>query len=513
MSPTLRHWHFCVYLLLVGCTAVNFDYPRLESVALTPAADTDFDRSIARQAAQHPGEAAFYWLGNGVEALAARYLLARRARQTIDVQSYLFKEDAAGSLLILALLEAADRGVRVRILVDDAELPRLEGGIAALDGHPKIDVRIWNPFAPDMPRWLNALADYPRITRRMHNKAFIADNRMAVIGGRNLAAEYFSIGDDLAFRDADALTAGPLAGQVSGMFDHYWNHLLAVPVTALLDAYANPAGALIETRERVASFRANLPESPYAGATTSPLAGLLDTQSVPWTWAAYNFVYDSPDKGLVHRPADLSPLVTPQLFAAARAVRRELLIVTPYFVPRKRAMQLFRELRARDVRVLVVTNSLASSNQKIVFSGYAAARKQLLEIGVQLHEINPAATVFQKQRYGYRPNGSTLHGKLFVADRERVFLGSFNVDPRSAYINTEMGVIIEEASLAERLVENVRTSLPTATYRLSIGDRGGLLWSGIENGKAVQHTHDPETGFWLRLRARLARLLPIKSQL
>jgi len=499
-------------LVLTGCASVNFDAPKEPSYAVWPANDSYLARRTAGLADQNPERGGFYDLGDGVDALAARYVLARRAERSIDTMYYLVKQDPVGALFILGLLEAADRGVRVRVLVDDAERSR-NSRVIALNGHPNVEIRVFNPFAPGAPRWWNAITDFRRINRRMHNKAFIADNEIAIIGGRNIASEYFGANADVMFADADVGCIGPLVGELSAMFDEYWNHRLAVPVETLARGPDDPETALREVRRQILEDRKKLRDGPYQRALTRAISDTVAVTADQVRWKPYRLVYDNPDKGLKRRPDDLQPLITPQLLEFARQAEEELIILSPYFVPRKEGMQLFRDLRARDVKVKVITNSLASTNQVLVHSGYAPVRKRLLGMGVELYEINPTAEELQQARDDVRAGAGTLHGKLFLADRQRVFIGTFNFDPRSAYINTEMGVIIEDPEFATDWADGIIDALPKVTYEVTMNNKAALRWTGTVEGETKTLKREPETSFWKRFGVNFLRIFPIDDQL
>lgn len=499
---------------LGGCATVDFDAPKEPSYATWPAESTYLGQRSAGLGKSDPTLSGFYDLGDGVDALAARYVLGRRAERSIDTMYFVLKQDPAGSFFLLTLLEAADRGVRVRVLVDDAEVNRDKDSLgAALNSHPNLEVRVWNPFARGVPRWWNALTDFRRINRRMHNKAFIADNRLAVIGGRNIANEYFGASADVIFADADIGVVGPLVGEVSAMFDEYWNHRLAVPLENFLPVPDDPEAALAEARAQLLKSRARLRDGPFARALTRAVTDTVAVTADQVKWEPYTFIYDNPDKSLKRRPENLDPLLLPGLIEFARKVEDELFIVSPYFVPRKKAMDLFRELRDRDVTVKVITNSLASTNQPLVHTGYAATRKRLLGMGVKLYEINPTSAELLAARDGVRSGAGTLHGKVFVADRRRIFLGTFNFDPRSAYINTEMGVIIDAPDLAAEWADGINEGIPRSSYEVTMTDRGSLRWTGMVDGEVRTLNKEPETSFWTRFKVNLLRPLPIDDQL
>jgi putative cardiolipin synthase len=501
-------------LALGGCATVDFDQPKEASYAAWPADSTYLGRRTAGLGGDTPKRSGFYDLGDGVDALAARYVLARRAERSVDTMYFLIKQDPAGSFFMLSLLEAADRGVRVRVIVDDAERNREKDPMGpALNAHPNVEIRVWNPFSRSVPRWWNAVTDFGRINRRMHNKAFIADNRIAVIGGRNIASEYFGANADVIFADADLGVVGPLVGEVSSMFDEYWNHRLALPLEDFLPVPEDPEAALAKTRAMLLRSRAKLRDGPFARALNRAVSDTVAVKAEQVEWKPYRFIYDNPDKSLKRRPEDLDPLMYPELMEFAGRAEDELIIISPYFVPRKNGMKLFRELRGRDVTVRIITNSLASTNQTLVHTGYAATRKRLLGMGVELYEINPTSKELQESRDEVRSGAGTLHAKLFVVDRKQVFVGTFNFDPRSAYINTEMGVIIDDPEWAAEWARSIDEGIPRSTYEVAMNDRGSLRWTGVVNGEVSTLTKEPETGFWTRFKVNLLRVLPIDDQL
>jgi len=500
-------------LFMTGCASVNFDYPKSASYSLAAGPGSYLSQRIDSLPSGEPGESGFLELDDAIDALAARYVFAKRAEVSIDAMYFVIKGDPAGALFIMSLVEAADRGVRVRVLVDDAEVTDYATGVGALNGHPNIEIRIFNPFARNLPRWWNAVIDFRRINRRMHNKAFIVDAKVGVVGGRNIASEYFGARPDVVFVDSDFACVGPIIDELTGMFDTYWNHRTAVPIEALFKTPDDPEAALMSLRDRLDSTRRQLDDGPYSQVLTQAVLDRVDMSDDELVWAPHRFLFDHPDKGLKRRPDKVEPLITPDLFAAAEQIEEELIIISPYFVPRKAGLKLLRNLRQKGIRVIVVTNSLASTNQTLVHSGYAPTRKRLLNVGVELFEINPTAEELAQSRDDMAAGKGTLHAKAFVADRQRLFVGTFNFDPRSAYINTEMGVIIENPPLAREWADDVITALPANTYRLTLNDKGALRWTGQENGETVVYKHEPETGFWQRFRVNLLKIMPIKNQL
>jgi len=282
-------------VLLGGCASVDFDYPKQESTAVVDTNDTRLGRGISSLPAQHPGESGFYLLGDGIEALAIRMLMAKRAERTLDVQYYLITNDIIGYIFIGSLLETADRGVRVRLLLDDIQTKGYDAGMAALDSHPNLEIRIFNPFGVRGARAGN-ITDFSRVNRRMHNKSFTADNQITIIGGRNIAEEYFSYRDDVNFGDVDVLAVGPAVQDVSTMFDTYWNSRYAAPIPAFAKMPDDPAAELEKLRERVKQATDKARSTPYADAFKESLGKFVSEGGDNLDWAPYQIVYDSPDK-------------------------------------------------------------------------------------------------------------------------------------------------------------------------------------------------------------------------
>jgi putative cardiolipin synthase len=346
----------------------------------------------------------------------------------------------------------------------------------------------------------------------MHNKSFTVDGQVTVVGGRNIADEYFGARADARFADLDVLAVGPVVGDVSGMFDRYWNHETALPVPAFTRMPADPAAALSGLRGLVSDWEREILASPYADALRRNVTAMLETAPGGLSWAPYTLVYDSPDKGVPSRAGD-APLITAPLADAFRTAAERVLIVSPYFVPRRSGVDALAAMEARGIEVTVVTNSLAANNQFAVHAGYAPTRKPLLEAGVEIYEVRPDADVAGAELIGASGAKATLHTKAFVIDRRRAFIGSFNFDPRSANLNTESGVIIDSPAIAADMLGAVAAAAPEQAYAVFLDDRGRLRWRGQRGGVEKVWEHEPETSWWARTVAGFLRLLPIRSQL
>ncbi len=374
---------------LSGCASLPNEVHR------TASSHTDRDGESSRIASRatpylrkHPGKSGFWLLGDGLDAFAARVLLAEAADRTIDVQYYLYHNDVTGRILTYRLLRAADRGVRVRLLLDDMTTKGIDTPLATLDAHPNIEVRIVNPYANRGFRGLETLTRFDAVTRRMHNKSFTVDNLITVVGGRNIGDEYFGTHENVNFGDLDVLALGPVASEVGQQFDLYWNSDIVYPIATL----AREAGDLEELRGELAAFDEAQRASPYVQRLHSSelvkdfIAGRIDFQ-----WGQALVFYDLPQK-LTSDPDDRSTHMAPRLLPATLgSLERDLLIFSPYFVPGKHGVVILTDLEKRGVQVRILTNSLASTDVGVVHAGYAKYRKPLLQGGVEIYEFKPDA--------------------------------------------------------------------------------------------------------------------------
>jgi cardiolipin synthase C len=516
----LRFVLFATALLVMvgGCASLPKDYPREPSRAWDRPQETKLGRAIAPAAAQHPGMSGFHVLGNGMDAFVARMALAEAAERTLDLQYYIFHGDLTGKLILDSLVRAADRGVRVRLLIDDTAAKGKDAALAAIASHPQINVRVFNPSAGRSgAAWLfGAAADFDRINHRMHNKMFVADNQAGVVGGRNIGDEYFGAREGVNFADMDLLAMGPVVHDLSLSFDEFWNSEWAYPIGALHPATPDPA-ALEKGRKMLAAHRAAAEDSDYAKRLRdSDLLKRLYERELPLVWAPARIVYDRPEKaGSEGRPADDLKL-GPQLRSAVAEPQSDFIISSPYFIPGERGVASFRRLREKGVRIRIVTNSFAGNDVAVVHSGYARYRKDLLKLGVELYELKPslaAAPEKDQQRFG--SSGASLHAKAFIIDRERVFVGSLNLDPRSLDLNTELGFVVESRELADMLARQFdELTRPAYSYRLELEPSDGdIVWMSEENGREVRFTRDPDVGFWRRFSTWFLSLFAPESLL
>jgi putative cardiolipin synthase len=500
-----------------GCATLPENVERPESYAYTDTENTGFGRARAEERAAHPGESAFRLLGNGLDAFVARALLAHAAERSIDVQYYLYHDDLIGRLFTDQLLKAADRGVRVRLLVDDMDLEGKDLGASVLDSHPNMEVRLFNPFSRKTSRISQFVTRAGSVTRRMHNKSFTVDNQITILGGRNMGNEYFDADPELAFSDLDVMSIGPVAREVSTAFDLYWNSELAYPVSVLIEKPPTTE-EIKEMRQKLTEFVVSQSDSAYLQALrNSNLANEIRQNIVRFDWGEAVVLYDQPDK-ILHDLDESEYHLVPKLKPYAEGVKEELIIFSPYFVPGKPGTAFLNQLAQRGVRVRILTNSLASNDVTIVHAGYSKYRKDLLRSGVELYELNEKLN--PKERREKKGDGdsskASLHAKSFVFDRKRVFIGSLNLDPRAVVHNTEIGVVLESAEIATRMSDWFDQHIEEVAFRLELKKENGgekILWHGLVDGKDETFDVDPHTGFWRRLGIGFMRLMPIESQL
>jgi putative cardiolipin synthase len=460
-----------------------------------------------------PGEerSAFRLLPSGIDAFVARAVLIELAERTLDLQYYIFQPDRTGSLIIERLIAAADRGVRIRVLLDDwGTLDKKDESVASLDAHPNIEVRLFNPYThrSGLYRLGELLTDFGRVNRRMHNKLFVADGVTTILGGRNIGDEYFGVAE-LDFQDVDVLGAGPVARQATASFDTYWHSALAVPIAQLGKFAPDPdffPMARTELRDRCDGLRETIHSKALA---ESHLAAELRADDLHVHWATARIVADPPEKITQPEEGPYDAYLGSQISPYARATQSNLLVVSPYFVPGDGGVDFLGDRREAGVDVRVLTNSLAATDVWLVHAGYMKYRHPLLDRGIKLYELRPEAAGATRPRAAKAIIGSSrasLHGKTFVFDRTSVFIGSLNLDPRSLQHNTEGGVLVCSPDLAAevaRLFE--QWSSPAMAYEVTRGTNGGLLW------KPGGFTSEPGAGFWRPLGAKLFSHFPIES--
>jgi len=523
-------WMFVFIILLPGCATrlPASHYPRVATYAMEETSDTRLGRAYEHTAKRHPGQSGFHILPTGPEALMMRIAMMEASQCSIDMQYFSTRDDTTGKLLLEAATRAADRGVRVRILLDDWNLDDFEAGAVSLNANPHIEIRVFNPYSTRdqsmFSRIGNVFSYAGDFTRRMHNKVLIADNQVAVMGGRNLGDEYFEVSKDINFRDIDVYTSGPITHQISKNFDRYWNSDESFPISAL-NLPPPDAKTIAKLHDEMEQHWEQMLKSPMGGKLRKmPLPHEVKGGEVPLTWAAAELASDSPGK--INQPSETAisapEIRIDQLVSHAQ---HEFIIFTPYFVPLDSGVEWLNALVARGVAVRIVTNSLSSTDMVPAQAGYSHYREALVKGGVELYETKseqpkPPARAMLKPS---SQNG--LHAKIYMIDRRNLVIGSFNLDPRSAQLNTEQVLVIHSQPLCAkiaRLFEEV--TAPASSYRVILANtvpvsdqpmiqKGSLAWMTKENGKIVYYDFNPHAGFWRNVTDGLFSLLPIDNQL
>ena len=503
---------FLIVFIFLACTTLP--EPQIKTLTLAYEPDPDSRLAVVSRdltADQSDGGSGFFKLFRNDEAMHWRLLLADLAEETLDMQYFIWKGDASGELLLKRVIQAADRGVRVRILVDDIYLIGADRTIAALSQHPRIEMRMFNPAqrrtGSIIVRGLEWLGNFEQMNQRMHNKLIVADNRFAVVGGRNLGNEYFGLNPKQNFTDFDVLACGPVAKKVSASFDIYWNNQWAYPGDALLQNYQNQ-DLLPELRAELKDLLAKnekllvefqQPKQDW----NSRLMMLADNLKA----GSARVIYDEPLIG-----EDIPPVQLVESLGELTAnAQHELLISTPYFIPHEDFYQGVPDLISRGVRVVVLTNSLGSTNHPIVHSGYKKHRKNVIEMGVELFELRHDASA--RGKFDTPPVQSKafgLHAKYIVIDRKYTFVGSLNLDPRSIYINTEMGLIVDSETLAAGVAREFEDELlPENSWQVLLDEEKRLYWQA---GDRILRK-EPARSFWQRFQSGFFGLFDLDDQL
>jgi putative cardiolipin synthase len=503
--------------LLTSCASLPPQTDRISTHAVADTQDTRLGVAFAPQEKQHPGETAFHLLPDAVNALVARLVLAEAADRTLDLQYYIWHDDLTGRVLAGAVMRAADRGVRVRILLDDLGTNADDKLLLALDSHPNVEIRLFNPVANRTFKKIGMATEFLRVNRRMHNKSMIADNQGAILGGRNIGDEYFGASSDVAFGDLDVLVHGAVVHDVSSAFDLFWNSDAAYPVDRLMGRKADPA-ALAEVRKQLDDYLASEHDNPYVVTARERLTHVIHSQDAVFSWGKATLLYDDPAK-ITRSPGNSEGHLMTQFKALELQPTRQMLVVSPYFVPGKEGVAWLSGLTQHHVRVTVLTNSLAATDVAAVHAGYQRYRKALLEAGVRLYELKPAAqdkTDDKKHLFG--SSKASLHAKTYVFDRESIFIGSMNLDPRSIELNTEIGVYCESDAAAAQVADTLEPNLDRIAWRLELrpnpNGTSSIVWiDTAPDGTVKVLDSEPDVSGLRKAGIWLLGILPIESQL
>jgi putative cardiolipin synthase len=512
-------------LLGTGCASLPPQpATRQASTALTDTGDTTLGRSITSHLDAATTESVFYPLSVGAEAFVARLGLCRAAERSLDVQYYMIHNDATGGALFREMLHAANRGVRVRLLIDDIHTETEDALLAALDAHPHLEVRIFNPFVHRSSRMWNFATDYRRVNRRMHNKSITADNQATIVGGRNVGDEYFAAGSEVDFSDLDVLAGGPVVPEVSAEFDRYWNSAVVWPVGALVPA---PDAAAVKAQyDLLEQAVAVESQTAYAQALpTLELVRALAEQRLEVFRGTASVIADPPEK--VTQPIDESAHAIRELSEIMEKAQREIFLISPYFVPGRKGTDWLVAQAQRGVKVRILTNSFLATDVGAVHSGYMPYRDNLLRAGIEIYELKRSAESPEAQAAKRKAakdkadeadasmgsSHASLHAKTYMVDGKTIFIGSLNLDPRSARINTEMGIVLESEPLAARFRNRFDPQILDHAYRVELRPDGNTVWITREDGQEVVYDKEPGMSGFKRFGMFIARVLPMEEQL
>ena len=522
LSSVRTQCHRLGWLLLValcaGCASMaGSGNGKTVSNALADARGTQFADQFLPVAEAHPGDSGYHLLHVGVDGLAARVQMIRHAERTLDLQYFIFRGDETGTLIREELRHAADRGVRVRVLVDDGDTVRGDEQLLELDGYPNMQVRIFNPFDTRshnvVVRNLDFLLHKSRLDYRMHNKLLVADNVIALTGGRNIGNQYFQVDPESQFADDELFVAGPMVQKLSHEFDEFWNGDMTVPAHVFKGLAAYRAPMSIPMVRGGGDYLTHVDSG-------EPLRS-LSSGATPLLWTSGRLVYDSPDKKYIEQRAERGRLMSQSVEDEIARAQREALIVSPYFVPSDHELALLEAMQARHAHAKTLTNSLEAAPSLAAHSGYDKVRVKLLRAGVELHEVRAlldsnqgSGQTRQVSRYG----NYGLHAKLYVFDRQRCFIGSWNYDQRSLRINTEMGLLIENSQLAEDVAQRFEDmTKPAAAYQVVLDSDASkapkLVWETEVDHHPVRLFKEPSRGWLQRDREKLLALLPLQPEL
>jgi putative cardiolipin synthase len=515
---------------LSACSSLPENFTKEESYVLSDTSHSALGQKAAVLLGEETKTSQMYLLNEGLDAFFSRMFLLKKAQHSIDVQYFIWHADLIGKLLFNEMLVAADRGVRVRILLDDINIDDDVADIlTAMDQHENITVHLFNPFTSRSLRFTEFITDGYRVNRRMHNKSFTVDGQVTVVGGRNIGSEYFSADEESNFTDIDVMAIGPIVMDIENQFDLYFNSEAVYPINVFDYNHATTQD-LDRIRAELQSFREKQDDSKYANDIRSSKVFKYWKEITSDDDADMNFVgnvkviYDDPSKGLDNDQKDvvyLKSLMKPHL----DRVKHTFELISPYFVPGDQGTEYLISLVKKGINVRVITNSLSSTDGVMAQSGYARHRVELLQGGVEIYELKTDAKTEASRSLNQSGKAkSGLHAKIYIFDRKEVFVGSFNFDQRSANINSEVGVIYQIPKMAHLIAyKSFEVEAPDFTYKVELvveKDKNGndrltddVVWIEMKDGKETRYNSDPNTSLWRRMNENIFSILPIESQL
>jgi putative cardiolipin synthase len=520
-DQTMFIFHRLIPALVVAMLAACAQLPERPKLATTNALSSNADTTLGRIATQNLGgtdKSGFQLMPVASNAYATRIALCDKAEKTLDVQYYLLAADNSGKVLLRCLKRAAGRGVRVRVLIDDYYTPGEDALLLAFAATPNVEVRLFNPFpawrSSSLGRFVAAAFDFGRVDHRMHNKLFLADNAMAVAGGRNMADEYFMRAKGNNFVDMDIMAVGPIVTQLSAIFDVYWNSEYVYPLQSIVSNTLSTQEEGAEFDRLVDSASGPIIEdqldprlAPFLGTPED-----LDRGKLKLIFAPARAYADPVDKVEGRYAANREGTVRAQVAIAMRAANHSVTVLSPYFVPGPLGMEAMQGLSQRGVKLTLITNSLASTDEPFAHGAYTESRLPMLRLGVTIYEISPELTRKSERLGQFGDSYGRLHAKVAIIDHRKLFIGSMNLDERSERLNTELGLFIDSPELVSQF--EARSALLDGAYRLELAPNGdSIRWVGRNGPDRVVLETEPETDWWLRLKVRLLSGLVPPSEL
>ncbi|MBY5992629.1 phospholipase D family protein [Ferrimonas balearica] len=517
LSRRFTPWFWLLLLTLGGCASMPKEQHLAPSFAQPQSHPGELGRILAPTKAEHPEQSGLGLISRADDALKVRLAMADLAEHTLDLQYYIWHGDSSGLLLLERVARAAERGVRVRLLLDDHTFTGSDKELKRIASLPNLEIKLYNPYGKrrsgSFARTLAFLGEFGRLNHRMHNKMMVADNQLAVVGGRNIGDEYFGLSDGLNFRDLDLFAAGPVVNDLSASFDQYWNSSWAISINSIHGRKVTP-GTFEELFRVLEAERQAQPPLPYQiEFNDEELRRAIEQMPASLTWGRALVTADPPRKDLAKAlPEDAVASILGQLGAGAE---EEILVAAPYFVPGDLMIQGLAQLHQAGVRVRVLTNSLHANDVKVAHYGYVNRRQETLETGTELYELRPdAASALATQPSSQSQVPVGLHAKVAVYDRKRVYIGSANLDPRSHLLNTEIGLVVDDPELAQAVAALLLADMaPDSAYRVTLDEEGDPCWHWEEAGTPWRACTEPGIGTWDRLGIWVNWLLPIEDQL
>ncbi|MCH7337717.1 phospholipase D family protein [Acinetobacter sp. NIPH 2699] len=511
-----------IVLTATGCSTLpkHKTLPTPQTTFQVDHSQTSLAQIIQPIQEQHPELTGYHVLFEPLEALSARLSLIDKAEKSLDLQYYIWDNDKVGALALHALIRAADRGVKIRLLIDDNNAKQTEGIFLALAQHPNIEIKLFNPYRFRKYRAVDMILDLKRINRRMHNKSFIADHQIALIGGRNMTNQYYNVSENYQFSDVDVMLFGTAVKDISESFDDYWKHEYAYDVREIVKQRSHRLSYESLKHQLDEHYKLVTVQNYLDITNHSQTIHALMRQEISLNWVKAEVVKDSPDK--IKSKAKKEEHLNFQLLNHLEQPEKNIDLISAYFVPEKKGAKILTDLAQDGIEVRVLTNSFKANDVAVVHAFYGKYRQELLEKGVQLYEFLPAIDksdldkrteeLAKKAKVSIKGlSRSSLHAKLMALDEKQVFIGSFNFDPRSAYLNTEIGVLLNSPALAQEVHSTMDQNLSKYAYKLVLDANKKITWHRQTPQGPIIYTKEPRMKWWQKAGVKIISWLPIEG--